>query len=252
MNKIKIMVHGCNGAMGQEVIKVINQTDEIEIFCGFDKCEQKLDEFVIYNNYSAIQGKPDVIVDFSIPQASLNALEYAKNNNIPIVIATTGFNSEQLQVIQEYSNIIPIFKSNNMSVEINLMCKIVNDIAKVLNNSDIEILEIHHNRKIDSPSGTALMLAESINKARNGQMNYELDRHNRRQKRNKNDIGISSIRGGNIVGEHSVMFFGENESFEVKHTAYSRTVFAEGAIRAAKFLVNKNNGLFDMNDLLQN
>lgn len=252
MNKIKIMVHGCNGAMGQEVIKVIKKTEEVQVFCGVDKHEQKLDEFMVYNKYSDIQGKPDVIIDFSIPQASLNVLEYAKNNNIPIVIATTGFNSEQLNVIEEYSDSIPIFKSNNMSVEINLMCKIVSDIAKVLNNSDIEILETHHNRKVDSPSGTALMLAESINKARNGEMHYELDRHNKRQKRAKNEIGISSIRGGNIVGEHSVIFFGENESFEIKHTSYSRTVFAEGALNAAKFLINKNNGLFDMNDLLQN
>lgn len=249
---LKVMVHGCNGRMGQEVIKTLQQTDDIELLCGFDREKLSEGNYMIYTDYSEIIEKPEVIIDFTIPTASFKLLEYAKKNKIPTVIATTGFTEEQIATLEEYSKFIPIFKSNNMSVDINLMCKIVNEVSKILNDTDVEIVETHHNRKIDSPSGTALMLANSINQARNGKMKYELDRHSKREKRDKNEIGISSIRGGNIVGEHSVMFFGENESFEIKHTSYSRTVFAEGAIRAAKFICNKSNGLYNMDDLINN
>ena len=247
---LKIMVHGCNGRMGQEVIKVINSSENTQVICGFDTKPGKNEEYNIYNEYSNIMQQPDVIIDFTIPNASLKLLEYAKQNNIPVVIATTGFSQEETTKIKEISNYIPIFKSNNMSVDINLMCKIVNEVAKVLNDTDAEIIETHHNKKIDSPSGTALMLAEEINKARNGKMKYELNRHNKHEKRQQNEIGISSIRGGNIVGEHSVIFFGENESFEIKHTSYSRKVFAEGAVQAAKFIIKQKNGLYNMNDLI--
>ena len=137
-----------------------------------------------------------------------------------------------------------------MSVDINLMCKIVSEVARKLTGTDIEIIETHHNRKIDSPSGTAIMLADSINQALDNKMIYEFDRHSKKQRRQKNEIGFSSIRGGNIVGEHTVQFLGENETFEIKHTSYSSTVYAEGAIKAAKFLINKSNGLYNMNDII--
>lgn len=161
-----------------------------------------------------------------------------------------GFTDEELKIIEEYSKHIPIFKSANMSYDINLMAKTAAKIAKSLGDVDIEIIETHHNRKVDSPSGTALFLADKINDALGSTMEYVFDRHSRHEKRNKNEIGISSIRGGNIVGEHAVKFFSENETFEIKHTCYSRSVFANGALRAANWIIGKPNGMYSMEDML--
>lgn len=248
---IKVLINGCNGKMGQEVIKIIDSDDDCVLVGGIDKVNTGEYTFPVYTNYNIIPEEADVIIDFSIPVATLNILEYAKIKHIPVVIATTGFSEEQENIIKEYSKEIPIFKSANMSLDINLMCRIVSNLAQILKGNDIEIIETHHNRKIDSPSGTAMLLADSINKALNNSMLYEFNRHDKHEKRSKNEIGISSIRGGNIVGEHSVIFFSENESFEIKHTAYSRSVFAEGAVRAAKFMVENNSrsGMYDMNDI---
>lgn len=163
-----------------------------------------------------------------------------------------GFSDDDLKKIEEYSEEFPIFRSSNMSYEINLIAKLVSELAKKLSDSDIEIVETHHNRKIDSPSGTALFLADSINEAKDNKMVYEFDRHNKHEKRNKLEIGFSSIRGGNIVGEHTVQFFGEHETLEITHKCYSRTVFANGAVMAAKYIVNKDNGMYNMNDLINN
>lgn len=247
---VKVLVNGCNGKMGQEVIKAIDLDDNLVLIAGFDRTNTGEYTFPVYSNINDIEEKPDVIIDFSVPIATLGILEYAKQEHIPIVIATTGFNGEQLNIISEYSKYIPIFKSSNMSYDINLMAKLLADLALKLKDCDIEIIETHHNRKIDSPSGTAILLADSINNALGGNMKYEFDRLNRHEKRNKNEIGFSSIRGGNIVGEHIVQFYGENETFEIKHTCYSRTVFAEGSLKAAKYIVLKENGLYNMNDLL--
>ena len=194
---------------------------------------------------------PDVIIDFSIPEATFTILEFAIKNKIPVVIATTGFSHEEILKIKEYSKIIPIFMSSNMSYEINLMSKILADLAIKLPNSDIEIVETHHNRKIDSPSGTALLLANSINEALDNEMTYEYNRHSKREKRNKKEIGIHSIRGGNEVGKHTVIFFGENESFEITHNVLSRGVFADGAIKAAFYLLAQPEGFYNMNNLLK-
>lgn len=193
---------------------------------------------------------PDVIIDFSVPQATFGILEFAKKNHIPIVIATTGFSDSEMKKIEKYSESLPIFKSANMSYEINLMAKIISELAVKLENSDIEIIETHHNRKIDAPSGTALILADSINDALNNEMKYEYDRHAKREKRTKKEIGIHSIRGGTEVGKHSVIFFGDNESFEITHNCTSRSVFARGAIKAAEFILHKENGLYSMNDMV--
>ena len=249
---IKILLSGCNGKMGQEVIKAIDENDDLMLLAGFDR--QNLGEctYPIYTDITEIQEKPDVIVDFSVPMATLNILEYAKQANIPVVIATTGFNNEQLDKISEYSKHIPIFKSSNMSYDINLMAKLLADLALKLKGADIEIIETHHNRKIDNPSGTAILLADSINNALGGNMKYEFNRFDKHEKRDKNEIGFSSIRGGNIVGEHIVQFYGEYETFEIKHTCYSRTVFAEGALKAARYIINQKSGLYDMNYLLKN
>ena len=204
----------------------------------------------MYSDVTKIKEKPDMIIDFSNVYATLKILEYAKENKIPIVIATTGFNREQDEIVKEYSKEIPIFKSVNMSYDINLMCKLVSQIAPLFSNTDIEITETHHRNKVDSPSGTALLLANSINEALGGKMKYVYNRHDLSQKREDDEIGITSIRGGNIVGEHTVKFFGLNDTFEIKHTSYSRTVFAEGAIKSAQFLSGKPKGLYSMNDLV--
>lgn len=248
---IKVLINGCNGKMGQEVAKIVNVDNDCVLLGGVDKENTGEFTFPVFTDYNEITEKPDVIIDFSVPFATMNILNYAKREHIPLVIATTGFTDEQNTDIKEFAKETPIFKSANMSFDINLMCRIVANLAQILKGNDIEIVETHHNRKVDSPSGTAMLLADSINKALDNSMSYEFDRHSKHEKRSKNEIGISSIRGGNIVGEHSVIFFSENESFEIKHTSYSRSVFAEGAVKAAKFMVEKKfeNGLYDMNDI---
>ena len=247
---MKILINGCNGKMGQEVAKVVKLTQDMDVACGVDRIDTGDNTFPVFTDISEIDIIPDVIIDFSVPEATFGILEFAKEKNIPIVIATTGFSEQEMSKIKEYSENIPIFKSANMSYEINVMAKMVAELAKKLENSDIEIIETHHNRKIDSPSGTALILADSINQALDNQMNYEYDRHSKRQKRTKNEIGIHSIRGGTEVGKHTVVFFGENESFEITHNCTSRSVFARGAIKAAEFILHKENGLYSMNDMI--
>lgn len=237
--------------MGKQIIEAVKKQKNIQIVCGFDLNEDKENEFPIYNNFEDIKEKIDVIIDFSIPVATFKILEYAKKNKIPTVIATTGFDDEQLKEIEKISKEIPIFKSANMSLEINLMASIVQKIANVLIESDIEIIETHHNQKIDSPSGTAILLADAINKVLDEKKEYNFNRMQKRGKRSKNEIGFSSIRGGNIVGEHTVQFFGENETLEITHRSYSRQVFAEGALKAANFLVKQPNGLYNMENLVK-
>ena len=242
--------------MGNEVIAAINNfnknnsdSERINIVCGFDKEESNVD-FPIYNDINNIKENVDVIIDFSVPIATFEILKYARKNKTPIVIATTGFSKEQLEEIEELSKEIPIFRSSNMSLDINLMASIIQKVAEVLTDADIEIIETHHNRKVDSPSGTAILLADAINEVLDNKKQYTFDRMQKREKRNKNEIGFSSVRGGNIVGEHTVAFFGENETLEITHKAYSRQVFAEGALQAAWFIKDKENGLFNMKNLV--
>ena len=235
--------------MGQEVAKKARIMEEIEVLGGVDVKDMGDNFFPVYTNLNDITEKPDVIIDFSVPEASFKILEYAKENKIPAVIATTGFTGDELEKLREYGNYIPVFQSYNMSYTVSVMSKIVNELAKKLNGADIEIVETHHRRKVDSPSGTALLLADSINEALDGKMNYEYDRHSKRESRKNNEIGIHSIRGGTESGKHSVIFFGEDESLEITHNVTSRAVFAEGAIKAAKFLVHKDAGIYTMKDL---
>ena len=246
---MNILLNGATGRMGKEVIKKVAEEKDLNITCGVGIGENN-EKFPIYENTKDIEDKVDVIIDFSIPKDSLNILEYARKNKIPIVIATTGFSDEELKVIKEASEEIPVFRSSNMSLDINLMAKIVQEIARVLNDTDIEIIETHHNRNVDSPSGTAILLADAINEVLENKKIYTFDRMQKREKRSKDEIGFSSIRGGNIVGEHTVKFFGENETLEITHTSYSRQVFVEGALKAAKFIVTKNSGLYDMRSMV--
>ena len=248
---LEVMVNGCYGKMGQIVCDLIEQNENLVLKCGFDKNITGEFAFPVYDKIENIVEKPDVIIDFSIPVATLTILQYAVSNHVPIVIATTGFTNEEELIIKEASKKIAIFKSANMSYDIMIMKKLVQWLAPLLKNTDIEITETHHNRKIDSPSGTAQMLADSINKSLGNSLYYEYNRHDKHEKRNKNEIGINSIRGGNIVGEHTVQFFGEYETFEIKHTSYSRNLFAEGALKAADFIVTKSNGLYNMEDLVK-
>ena len=246
---IEVMVNGCNGKMGQIVCDLVSNNERLILTGGIDRENNGLMTFSVYTDTNMIEKKPDVIIDFSIPIATFKVLEYAKKENVAVVIATTGFTKEEEEKIEEYSKYIPIFKSANMSFDVNMMKKIVMQIAPLLKDTDIEITEVHHNRKVDSPSGTAQMLADSINQALGNEYHCEYNRHDKHEKRDKKEIGISSIRGGNIVGEHTVQFFGEFETFEIKHTSYSRNVFAEGAIKAAEFIVTKENGLYNMDDI---
>lgn len=246
---LEVMVNGCSGKMGQIVCDLVEQSKDFVLKCGFDRNVTGEFAFPVFNKIENITEKPDVIIDFSVPVATFNILEYAVSNHVPIVIATTGFSEEEEEKIKEYSKKIPIFKSANMSYDIMIMRKLLQWLAPLLKDTDIEITETHHNRKVDSPSGTAEMLADSINTSLGNALHREYNRHDKREKREKNEIGMHSIRGGNIVGEHTVQFFGEFETFELKHTSYSRNVFAEGAIKAANFLVTMPDGLYNMEDM---
>lgn len=246
---LEVMVNGCSGKMGQIVCDLVEQSKDFVLKCGFDRNVTGEFAFPVFNKIENITEKPDVIIDFSVPVATFNILEYAVSNHVPIVIATTGFSEEEEEKIKEYSKKIPIFKSANMSYDIMIMRKLLQWLAPLLKDTDIEITETHHNRKVDSPSGTAEMLADSINTSLGNSLHREYNRHDKREKREKNEIGMHSIRGGNIVGEHTVQFFGEFETFELKHTSYSRNVFAEGAIKAANFLVTMPDGLYNMEDM---
>ena len=247
---MNILLNGASGKMGNEVAKIVEKIDDMQIVSGIGLEEDLSGKFPIYSKTEDIKENVDIIIDFSVPKATFNVLEYAKSKKIPIVIATTGFSKEEIQKIEEISKEIPIFRSANMSLDINLIAKILKEVAKVLSNTDIEIIETHHNRKIDSPSGTAILLADAINEVLEEKKEYDFNRMQKREPRKKSEIGFSSIRGGNIVGEHTVAFFGENETLEIKHTSYSRQVFVEGAIKAVRFLITKENGLYDMNDLI--
>lgn len=237
------------GKMGQEVANKARITEGVEVFAGVDVKDSGDNFFPVYTDLNDIKEMPDVIIDFSVPEASFKILEFAKKNKIPAVIATTGFTDDELKRVREYGKEIPIFQSYNMSYSVSVMCKLVAELVKKFENSDIEIVETHHRRKIDSPSGTALLLANSINEALDGKMEYEYDRHSKREKRKDNEIGIHSIRGGTESGTHSVIFFGDDESLEITHRATSRVVFADGAIKAAKFLSHKDPGVYTMKDI---
>lgn len=248
---IKVLINGCNGRMGQVLANEIDRFPELLLSSGFDVYDEGKNTFPVYSKIEDIKEKPDVIIDFSVPVSTFNILNYAVKNKVPVVIATTGFSKEQLEEIKVSSTLIPIFRSSNMSFDINLMKKIVSEVAKKLKGTDIEIVETHHNRKVDAPSGTAILLADAINEVMDEKLDYNFNRHDLHEKRNPKEIGFSSIRGGNIVGEHSVQFFGEYETFEIKHTSYSRNVFAEGALKAAIFLANQKSGYYGMDDLVK-
>lgn len=250
-----IILSGCNGKMGKAVTKSVAEAENTEIVGGIDIYSENLSGYPVFSNPSAISDeitkKADVIIDFSNPSALAGLLEYAVKNSIPAVISTTGLNDAQINLIKDASAKIPVFFSANMSLGVNLVCELAKKAAAVLGDSfDIEIIEMHHNQKIDAPSGTALMIADSIKEELDDDVKYEYDRHSKREKRTKNEIGIHAVRGGTITGEHQVIFAGLDEIITISHSARSKELFATGAITAAKFICGKPAGLYKMSDMI--
>jgi len=248
----KIIISGCNGRMGQAVTALCKGKEDIKIVAGFDVNTVKLNDYPVYADPMEFNGEADVIIDFSAPASLINLLNYCTDKKMPCILCTTGYSDEQLVQIKQRSNSIPLFRSGNMSLGINLLTGLVRKAASVLGQDfDVEVIERHHRMKVDAPSGTALMLADAAAGALPYETEFVFDRHSVRQKRGDREIGISSVRGGTIVGEHEVIFAGPDEVIELKHSAASRSVFANGAISAAKFMAKvKEPGLYDMNDVL--
>ncbi len=247
---INILLSGANGKMGQAVTRAVEDSTIVQISAGYDINTEQKSTFPVYDNLSQVNEQVDVIIDFSHPAMLDNLLDYATENNIPAVICTTGLTTEQISRIEYESKRIPLFFSANMSLGVNLLIDLVCRAAKILeNNFDIEIIEKHHNQKLDAPSGTALAIADAISEAVSYPPEYVYDRHSARKKRAKHEIGLHAVRGGTIVGEHDVIFAGTDEVIEIKHTATSKEVFAVGAVRAAAFLAEQKPGLYAMKDL---
>ncbi len=248
---INILMSGCNGKMGQVITRLASGSEELTIAAGYDLNNSKQNSYPVFTNIHQCDVKVDAIIDFSNPAALENILEFAVSRKIPVVMATTGLSGENIKVLEMASAEIPIFFSANMSLGVNLLLDLVKKAAKILSdNFDIEIIEKHHNQKLDSPSGTALAIADAINLALEQKYEYTYDRHSVREKRSKCEIGIHAVRGGTIVGEHSVIFAGNDEIMEIKHTAASKEIFAVGALRAAKFICGRKPGFYNMNDLI--
>ena len=250
---VKIIMHGCNGKMGQVIAGIIREDKDIELVAGIDISDHIKNPFPVFKNIKECDVEADVIIDFAAAAAVDDLLDYCVEKNIPCVLCTTGLSEAQLQRISEDSKKTAILKSANMSLGINTLLKLLKDAAAVLAPAgfDMEIVEKHHNLKVDAPSGTALALADSINEEFNNEYEYVYDRSQRREKRPAKEIGISAVRGGTIVGDHDVIFAGVDEVITFSHTAYSKAVFGKGAVQAAKFLAGKPAGLYNMSHVIE-
>lgn len=247
-----IMLCGCQGKMGRVIADCVSARDDCRIIAGVDVNTEEKREFPVYRSPSEATVNPDVMIDFSHPSLLEGLLTYSLGNRVPLVIATTGYNEEQIARIETAAKEVPIFFSFNMSLGVNLLAELAKKAAQVLGGQfDIEIVEKHHNRKLDAPSGTALMLADAINETLDNREHYVYDRHSVRRKRDPNEIGIHSIRGGTIVGEHEIIFAGRDEIITLSHTAMSREIFAVGSLNAAVYMAGKKEaGLYRMSDML--
>lgn len=248
---VNVLICGALGKMGQAVANELKIKKDIKVAAGFDvKLSENL-SYPVYDNFKNIKEQIDIIIDFSNPLALDSILDYGLKNNVPLVLCTTGYSNNDKIKIKKAAKSIPIFYSQNMSIGVNLITQLVKKTALILSDEfDIEIIEKHHNQKLDAPSGTALMLADSVSSIKDN-TKYIYDRHCVRKKRDKNDIGIHSIRCGNIVGEHEVIFASDDEIIEISHKAMSKKIFAKGAVNAAGFLLNKPAGIYDMSDMLK-
>ena len=249
---VKIIMHGCNGAMGQVITKLAAEDKDAEITAGIDRVDNRENPYPVFTYCDACDVEADVIVDFSVAQAVDGVLAYALKRKMPLVLCTTGLSEKQLEDVKTASAQIPILRSANMSLGVNTVFKLAAAAAKILGEVgyDIEIVEKHHNKKMDAPSGTALAIADAINEAMDDRYTYKLDRSAERARREANEIGIQAVRGGTIVGEHEVLFCGPDEVIEIKHTAYSKAIFGKGAIQAAQFLKGKKPGMYQMSDVI--
>lgn len=250
---VKILMHGCNGKMGRMITEIVKNEEDAVIAAGVDKFTGNPNDYPVFEEIAQCDVDVDVVIDFSNAGAVDELLDYCVKKSLPVVLCTTGLSDEQLKKVDECSEKIAVLKSANMSMGINLLLKLLKDAAKVLAPAgyDIELVEKHHNQKLDAPSGTALALADSINDAMGNEYEYVYDRSQVRKKRDAKEIGISAVRAGTIVGEHEVIFAGTDEVIEFKHTAYSRSVFAKGAVEAGKFLAGQPAGMYDMGDVIQ-
>ena len=249
---IKAIMNGCNGKMGQVISTICKEDPQIEIVAGVDLYDGIKNDYPVFPNISVCDVKADVIIDFSTAKAVDGLLDYCETKKVPVVLCTTGLSEDQLNHVKEASKVDAVLRSANMSIGINLLMKTLKEVAPVLAAAgfDIEILEKHHNRKIDAPSGTAIALADAINESLDNSYHYKYDRSSERVARDPKEIGIQAMRGGTIVGEHDIMFAGRDEVITFTHTAYSREIFAKGAVEAAKFLAGKPAGLYDMADVV--
>lgn len=247
----RIILSGCFGKMGRVIENIVSSSEDCEISAGVDISDSSA-EYPVFKSFSDLpQNAGDVIIDFSHPSVLADLLLYATENKVPCVICTTGLNDSQKTDIQNASKSIPVFFSANMSIGVNLISELAKKAAKVLQGDfDIEIVEMHHNQKIDAPSGTALMLADSISEVLSDKPVYEFDRHSKRIKRTKNEIGIHAVRGGTIVGEHEIIFAGNDEVITISHSARSKQLFATGSVNAAKYIKNKAPGMYSMTDMI--
>ncbi len=250
---VKMIMHGCNGKMGQVITKIVKEDANVEIVAGIDKYMGIPNDYPVFESIEKCDVEADVVIDFSNAAAVDGLLNYCVEKQVPVVLCTTGLSEEQLKKVRRASKKVAVLKSANMSLGVNMLLKLLRDATRILApvGFDIEIVERHHNQKVDAPSGTALAMADSINAAMNDEYTYTYDRSQVRQKRDKKEIGISAVRGGTIVGEHEVIYAGEDEVIEFKHTAHSKAVFAKGAVEAGKFLKGRCAGLYDMKDVIQ-
>ncbi|MCI9454999.1 MAG: 4-hydroxy-tetrahydrodipicolinate reductase [Dorea sp.] len=250
---VRAIMHGCNGKMGQVIIGLIKADEGIELVAGIDTYTGLKNDYPVFERIDQCNVEADVIIDFSNAGAVDALLDYCADRKVPVVLCTTGLSEDQLGKVKVASEKTAVLKSANMSLGINLLMKLLQDAAKVLGTAgfDIELVERHHNQKVDAPSGTALALADAINESMDDAYEYVYDRSQVRRKREKKEIGISAVRGGTIVGDHEVIFAGADEVIEFKHTAYSKTVFGKGAVEAAKFLAGKPAGAYDMSDVIR-
>ncbi len=249
---VRMIMHGCNGAMGRTITSLAKEMDGIEIVAGIDVNPVALSDYPVFASLEECDKEADVIVDFASAKAVDHLLEYCGAHRMPLVLCTTGLSAEQIEKVKETSKKTAILRSANMSLGINTLLKLLQDAAKVLANAgfDIEIVEKHHNKKLDAPSGTALALADSINEAMDHRYHYKYDRSQEHARRDEDEIGISAVRGGTIVGDHDVIFAGTDEVITFSHTAYSKAIFGKGALQAALFLAGKEPGIYDMQDVI--
>ena len=248
---VGVILHGCNGRMGQMLSELISKDEEMKVVAGIEPSGEAKNDYPVYKSFDELKETADVIIDFSTASAIDGLLDYCEKTHTPLVLCSTGLSEAQLGRVERLAKVSAVLVSANMSLGINVLLKLLKNVTKTLygNGFDIEIVEKHHNQKRDAPSGTALALAD-VMKEELDDISYNLDRSKERKKRERNEIGISAVRGGTIVGEHEVIFAGTDEVIQIKHTAYSRAIFAKGAMSAAKFLRGKSAGKYSMSDVI--